>query len=421
MTDTIQVGPNPTATTVVYAGSRPALINNNGPATVFFGDNNAIRATDASGIVAVTSGGYISVDGMEDFFACVASGQTAQLNVITGGQTFFAPTNLSLLGGAAVFVQATAPVNNPANPIPLNSLWLNTTLGALEVWNGTTWVIQTFTGSEIIAAGTIIANLIAAGVVVAGIVNGTVIQGAQLLAGTSPNTQISISGIGGVGIIDFMTNNPAFADGSIFSVASPFAQNQWTGPASTAVGFTDRVRDQWNSSDGVASAANRQLIYVDTTGTQHFYLNLSAGGVGIIAGSIAGVHPGTGSIATPATPEGWQTPTLVNGWVSAGKVPGGVRYMMTPFFGGAMYIEADVNNPTIGVPSAASTIAVVDTPYITAFNGIQRNLAAMTNQRVANNSASGSWGWYDGAGNIQVINYQISNVEVAFAGFVPIT
>lgn len=81
---------------------------------------------------------------------------------------------LAALGGAAVYVQPIAPVP----PIPLHSIWLNTTLGAFEVWNGSAWVIQGFTGTQLILAGTIAANLLVANIVVAGIVNGTEIDGA---------------------------------------------------------------------------------------------------------------------------------------------------------------------------------------------------------------------------------------------------
>ena len=88
---------------------------------------------------------------------------------------------LASLGGASVFVQATAPTPPPA--IPVNSLWLNTTLGALEVWNGSAWVIQAFTGTELITAGTIAANLFVANIVVAGIVNGTTIKAASFIGG----------------------------------------------------------------------------------------------------------------------------------------------------------------------------------------------------------------------------------------------
>lgn len=61
---------------------------------------------------------------------------------------------------ANIFVQSTAPT--PPPPIAVNSLWLNTTLGALEVWNGSAWVIAAFTGTELITAGTIAANLLIA-------------------------------------------------------------------------------------------------------------------------------------------------------------------------------------------------------------------------------------------------------------------
>jgi len=73
-----------------------------------------------------------------------------------------APT-LSALGGIRVFVQAAQPTQPPA--IPVNSLWVNNSNInniSLNIWNGTTWVLQAFAGNQLLTAGTIVTNLLVA-------------------------------------------------------------------------------------------------------------------------------------------------------------------------------------------------------------------------------------------------------------------
>jgi hypothetical protein len=350
MTNTIQVGPNPTATLLVPADSGPMLINNNGPAIIYVGDSNAIRSGDAQGVIPVGVNGYFTVTGLTDLFACVPSGQTAQVYVLSGGQSFFAPTSLSGLGGAAVYVQATAPTQPPV--IPLNSIWLNTTLGAFEIWNGSAWVIQAFTGSELITAGTIAANLLVANIVVAGIVNGTLIQGAELLAGVSPNTQIAITSSAGIGIIDFMSNVSGYLDAQIVThVLGAIIQTIISGPVKT--GHTDATALDFNSSDGTASA-NSNFHYFDTASVTHLYQTISAAGVSMPLGaSYNAVEPGTGTVATPAAPEFAHPATLINGWTASGGgvngafywVDGDITVSQTGTITGQIHILADVNPP----------------------------------------------------------------------------
>lgn len=177
MTDTITILPNMTATLIVAAGDGPTLVNNPGPNTVFLGDNNAIRATDASGIVALNANGYINVDGQSDLFATVAGTTVQILNILSGGLNFFSPPSLSGLGGVKIFNQVAAPTQPPT--IPLNSLWFTST-GQIQQWNGAAWVPQTFSAAQILIANTITAAQLAAGIVYAGIVDSTLIQGATL-------------------------------------------------------------------------------------------------------------------------------------------------------------------------------------------------------------------------------------------------
>lgn len=182
MTSTMQIGPQTAATKVVEAGGGPILISNNGPATVYFGDDYAIRYSDATNCVPVISGGFFTVTGETDLYACVAPGTTAQLTLLTGGLNFFSPPSLAGLGGAAVYVQAATPTGS----IPPNSLWFNTTLNALEYYSSTLgmWVTQAFAGTALIEAGSIVANLIAVGTVISGIVNGTIVEGSYFISGS---------------------------------------------------------------------------------------------------------------------------------------------------------------------------------------------------------------------------------------------
>ena len=204
MTDTIQVVPNMTATLIVAAGDGPTLVNNPGPNTIFLGDNDAIRYTDASGIVALNANGFINVDGSSDLFATIAPGQVQTLNVISGGLNFFSPPSLSGLGGAKVFVQATAPTQPPT--IPLNSLWFNTTANAMEYWNGAAWTIQAFSAAQLLQAATITATQVqngtltttqlaaAAGILGTQIANAT-IAGANIAANTITAANIAANTI----------------------------------------------------------------------------------------------------------------------------------------------------------------------------------------------------------------------------------
>lgn len=99
----------------------------------------------------------LTMDGTRTIYAIGVSG-AGPLQVTPGGGAPFQVPSLSGLGGSNIYVQPLAPTG----VIPLNSLWLNTTLGALEAWNGSAWVIQAFTGTQLITAGTIATNLLIA-------------------------------------------------------------------------------------------------------------------------------------------------------------------------------------------------------------------------------------------------------------------
>ncbi|HVH71529.1 MAG TPA: hypothetical protein VNB49_10515 [Candidatus Dormibacteraeota bacterium] len=164
MTDTIVIGNTQnipqTAIQLITGGDPPALIQNSGPGVLYVGDNDAIRWNDANGIVPINVNGYLNVDGSRDLFATVQPGNPTTVYLISGGINFFSPPSLSGLGGIKSFVQATAPTPPPV--IPVNSLWFNTTLNALETYDGSNWNIEAFAGNELIVAGTIATNLLIA-------------------------------------------------------------------------------------------------------------------------------------------------------------------------------------------------------------------------------------------------------------------
>lgn len=179
-TQTIQMpavaGRNPTATLLASADLGVCLVYNNGPNTVWIGNNNAIIAGESS-VIPLSVNSSIVGTGDHDIYGVVAAGLPSTIFVLDGAQSFFAPTSLSGLGGIAIYNTPIAPTQPPT--IPLNSLWFTPT-GGIEQWNGSAWVVQEFDGQQIIVANSITVNELAAGIVYAGIVNGTLIQGATI-------------------------------------------------------------------------------------------------------------------------------------------------------------------------------------------------------------------------------------------------
>lgn len=148
------------ATQVVYPDGIPVQLLNLDPNNiVYLGSNNAIEAGDLNNTIPLHPNGSYIAGGNISVFAICSSGQSVQLVRAPDAINFTVPPTLSGIGGSGIYVQPTAPVG----AIPLNSIWFNTTLGALEYWNGSAWVIQAFAGNELITAGTIITNLLIAG------------------------------------------------------------------------------------------------------------------------------------------------------------------------------------------------------------------------------------------------------------------
>lgn len=353
-------------------------------------------------------------------------------------------------------------------PAGVNTAWVQVGLDPahtdtdLYFWGVT---VQGQVPGGAIQANSISANQIIAGIVIAGIINGTIVNAATFngslfngtdfminsngaffysgtpaagnllfsianAAGTDPHGNTYLEGI----YVGNASNGPqvalipsaggpsnpaelAFPFSSFFSKSpviqslAPSSTGQWNfnGPALAQSGFNDWVQlSLFSFTGGGATPAFLEGNYIDVNGIFHQMFVMSFYGMQLLCSQLNGVHPGTGtSQSNAAQSESWQTPALQNGFAGH-AVPGGVRYRYSPEFGGSLYIEVDVRSTSA---SGTVTIASIASAYASLFTQ-QRNFAAM-------NSAAGVWGWYDGAGNIQAINYPSGN-EIAFSGYIPL-
>lgn len=278
------------------------------------------------------------------------------------------------IGGITTTIAGTAP----ASPVA-GDIWIDSAAGyQLSQWNGTSWVAITWTATNVISAGTIsgsliqantiTASLLAAGIIYAGIVNGTTITGAQLIAdGTSGNvlaftgtpsssnllasispasgTYAGAGYIPGIGVYSGLNNpyiqlyvegtspnqlpvillypnrtndNPASITLDIGNIglANEYVETYWNGPTVNQQTDGARIRQYSSSQDKTIPAAG-DLAYHDAAGTDHTYLSWSAAGTQLI-GTVQGVSPSTGTVATPATAAGWVSVGLGASWTNRG-------------------------------------------------------------------------------------------------------
>lgn len=83
--------------------------------------------------------------------------------------------------------------------------------------------------------------------------------------------------------------------------------------STTTAGAHDSVIAGFNSAAADnSSSANLEFVYVGSNGTPHEQAFLDINGFTILAGSIVGVDPGS----SPATPAGWHTIALQNGYTA---------------------------------------------------------------------------------------------------------
>jgi len=255
MTNVVIVGNGPVATLIYAKSDSAALIQNNGPNTVYLGDDQGIRPTDTSAVVPLTGSGYLNVDGTCDIFGICLPGQTQALNVITSGLAFFSPPSLSGLGGVKIFAQTSTPTGT----IPVNSLWFNLTDGSMQLWNGSAWIPQQFSGQQIITAGTVYAAQLAAGIVKAGIVDAT-----NVLA----NSYIATSAAGEFLAYD---TNPPSAGHLISAIAGSAGTDGVTNPYPK--GLLSQQLTLQNIASSPPAFANSSVFYSSSTGRPSFINN----------------------------------------------------------------------------------------------------------------------------------------------------
>lgn len=244
------------------------LSNLSATANLYVGYTESVGPSNIPASTEVTPGGYLSYDGTEPVYYAVADAANAQVQILPGVTSFFLPASLVSLGGISAFVQPTAPTQPPT--IPLNSVWLNTTLGAFETWNGSSWNIQAFTGTELITAGTIAANLFVAGIVQAGIVNGTEIDAAIFRAKNSFGaTILTVNKTSGTWFLYTDTGSAtqgalsASAVAASANVSDEFG-NLAIGPGLTTYGLA--VTGTWIAANfGVSNSAFGVLFYTATS------------------------------------------------------------------------------------------------------------------------------------------------------------
>lgn len=106
MTTTISVESAVTAALLVGAGDGQTLLVNMGPDDLFIGDTNSIAPTDSTGIVPIIPNSYFAVDGENNLYGVVSTGNTANVQVISGGLNFFSPASGPFEGGDVILSDA---------------------------------------------------------------------------------------------------------------------------------------------------------------------------------------------------------------------------------------------------------------------------------------------------------------------------
>lgn len=435
-TDTIVIQPNrAVATQVVYAGEGPTLVKNADLInTVFLGDDDSIKPGDPNGVIPLGPNASVTVDGTRDLFA--VNGNPAAVTVITlsGGlsnflgltqgqgslaiPSVFSPNFITGVSGWTIKQDGSAEFNNLSIRGTFFGLNFILNSSGLFFYSGTPANGNLLMYWSLVSGTDSFGNTITKTLTI-GNPTGSTPQIALVPAPGGPGTAAQLQFP--LFPSNFFLSPPNIAGSSPGNSGLLFI----SGSALAQVGFQDSVQDIFGSFNafGLGNAANRRFNYIDTNSITHTFGILSANGFNLsVCQNINGIHPGTGTNNTNAgVPETWQTLALLNGWQSGGPIPGGVRICYNPINGGRIDVEADIFHSTIALP-ATSTFAQLPAVYLALVNGaaFRRNFPAMSNYNFANNSPSTNWGWYDGAGNLQIINYE-AHVETAFQGYIPLT
>lgn len=303
MTDTTLIGPGVVAKQIVGEGDGLTLIINSGPSVVFFGDNNAIRFDDASGVVPITPNSYFGVTGDRDLYACVQPGTTSSLSIISGGLNFFLPlTSLTIPYGSTGERIVINPSAFPGSIVGYNAanavefiisangyLLYDSTGGAL---NHLFVAIQNQAGSDSFA------NPFAKGITV----------------GPTTGPQVLIAG-GNPATVSFPINDAAITSQPVlFGFETSPGPAQWAGLAMQGPGINvathrDRVLIGMNSpsKDG-SSSANGEIDFVADGGSSTAMAFWDNNGFGIRrCQAITATDPTViGTSVTPAIAETWK-------------------------------------------------------------------------------------------------------------------
>jgi hypothetical protein len=193
----LMMGGAPVAVWMGNPGAPPVLVYNFdavNPIYVGYQPNIAVNGNNTQ---YVPSNFGLTMDGTRTLYAVGANG-AGPLQITPGGGAPFQQPSVSLvnLGAVKIFTTTTAPTQPPN--IPVNSLWFAPD-GSIRVWNGTAWVVQSFSGQEIISANTITAAELAAGIIYAGIVNGTIVEASQFIAQGTQGEFLAYTGAAALG------------------------------------------------------------------------------------------------------------------------------------------------------------------------------------------------------------------------------
>lgn len=356
-----------TATDVITSGSiTTTLLNSSVTARALGGITTTIAGSapgsPATGDIWInSSNGYQINQYNGTSFVAV---QWTATDVISAGTIDATLITAATITGSLIAAGTITAGNIAANTITATQIAANTITGSLiaaSTITGSNIAAGTITASNI-QANTITASQLAAGIVYAGIVDSTTVNAATFTgstfkgtdfilnasglffysgtpasgnlilsvvpgtvsvndpfgnsappgfaAGSSANAQIQMVSSGGIGQLQFQSDNTNHYSNGFLEcgiIGGNASQVNLSGPSKNAVSHADHLFIELNSSDGTGSA-NIGFIYDDSNGvtSQPAYVDWS--GFNIQMGSIVAVAPGTGTSATnAAAQETWHT------------------------------------------------------------------------------------------------------------------
>lgn len=258
---------------LVSAGDGPTLLANKDTAnSVFLGDDAGLTVASSNLNIELTAGSFLTVDGRKDVWAISAVNAGVNIDVISGGVSFF---QLSVL----------------------TAIILSNIGQGIFIYNGTP-MLGNLIGSWAPMAGTDkFGNIFPAGMK---IYNGQLaIQDPAFV--TFPSGASFEQGIATIASTVGGTNPAQFIQLAIESAST------------TGVGAHDSVLAEFNSAaQDNSSNANLTFIYVGSNGNLHEYAYMDSTGFNLIPGTIVAPLPGT----IPATPESWHILTLQNSFTA---------------------------------------------------------------------------------------------------------